>query len=484
MLDWSLAGYKAGGVALPAAGDNRTLVNVRSYGAVGDNVTDDSTAFKSALAAVTAGQVLYIPAGTYRLSTRLNTSKSIIIRGDGSASTTLFFSKSLNDIDGNPAITTPQSQYAFGPGLIHISAGDPIKNASKVGLVTSSASRGTRQLSVSWVGTYTPKVGDWLVLTQNDVNQALINDMGHNEFDGGNELTNKTYFVRYPLQIVSISGAAITFNRAVPFNVSTDWSPQLHPFARTLSGAGVQGISVQFPWNLYPGHFKEVGWNGVFFEQVTNCFVDDVRVHNAESAVSVSRGHFCTINNVVLTSDAGRVTDPTNVWENFTGHHGLWAKAGSDVLIQNFKVNTRYHHDTTVEWYTIGAAMRNGSGVDLNMDYHKQCPYGALYTNTDLGAGSRPYASGGSDAALRGPNACPFSTSWFLQSSNPQGLVLPTSDFGAFMTFVGSAGKASGPLHPTWWVENVSPAAFTPRDLYASMRAAGISSVVNSVLPP
>lgn len=41
-------------------------VDLKSYGAVGDNITDDTQALQQAISATAPGGVLYIPAGTYR----------------------------------------------------------------------------------------------------------------------------------------------------------------------------------------------------------------------------------------------------------------------------------------------------------------------------------------------------------------------------------------------------------------------------------
>ncbi|WP_245233916.1 glycosyl hydrolase family 28-related protein [Mycobacterium sp. PS03-16] len=45
-----------------------TTINVKDYGAVGDGITDDSAAIKAAEAALTSGQRLYFPEGTYRFA--------------------------------------------------------------------------------------------------------------------------------------------------------------------------------------------------------------------------------------------------------------------------------------------------------------------------------------------------------------------------------------------------------------------------------
>jgi hypothetical protein len=65
--------------------------NVRSYGALGDGVTDDTTAIRNAItaAAGTPYSSLYFPAGTYMLSDYLTPRSNVRFRGDGKGSTFL-----------------------------------------------------------------------------------------------------------------------------------------------------------------------------------------------------------------------------------------------------------------------------------------------------------------------------------------------------------------------------------------------------------
>ena len=61
------------------------VFNVRKYGARGDNVTDDSRAFRQALEAAErqGGGVVYLPAGTYRLTGTFRLPRRVMVRGDG-----------------------------------------------------------------------------------------------------------------------------------------------------------------------------------------------------------------------------------------------------------------------------------------------------------------------------------------------------------------------------------------------------------------
>lgn len=73
-------------------------INVKDYGAKGDGTTDDTTAIQNALTAAynqTNGGAVYIPAGTYIVSSQLNivknTSKSTLLFGDGMQATIIKF---------------------------------------------------------------------------------------------------------------------------------------------------------------------------------------------------------------------------------------------------------------------------------------------------------------------------------------------------------------------------------------------------------
>jgi hypothetical protein len=68
-----------------------TVVNVKTYGAKGDGVTDDYAAISTAISKAPAGSVVYLPAGTYRITATLYLKSDMILRGDGAALTSLIF---------------------------------------------------------------------------------------------------------------------------------------------------------------------------------------------------------------------------------------------------------------------------------------------------------------------------------------------------------------------------------------------------------
>lgn len=89
------------------------VYNVRSYGAVGDGVADDSAAVQDTIdAAALAGGSVFLPAGTYALTTSLEYADGVLISGAGRGSTLLAFTGSGYAF-GNPTPGSTVSDLAI-----------------------------------------------------------------------------------------------------------------------------------------------------------------------------------------------------------------------------------------------------------------------------------------------------------------------------------------------------------------------------------
>eukprot|EP00798_Chlamydomonas_sp_ICE-L_P031086 gene31086-6212_t len=94
-------------------------------------------------------------------------------------------------------------------------------------------------------------------------------------------------------------------------------------------------------------------------------------------------------------------------------HHGINVSASQDILVTKFRIQTKCYHDVGVFNYTAGVVFASGSGIDLNMDNHRLYPYGTLWTNINVGAGTRPFDSSG--LYIWGPMAGAFTTFWNIR---------------------------------------------------------------------
>ncbi|PSC74164.1 sugar phosphate phosphate translocator [Micractinium conductrix] len=171
LSDWSQAGYAGNTAAIP---QYEVKYNVRSFGAKGDGVADDSGAFIAALANASAlakasgqGVAVRVPFGKYKVTQKLviNTSR-VVLRGDGPGATKLLFPLPLADVYGSGTI------WAFGGTWLTIlgTNSDSKDTANYVGDVTAEVVQGSKRVQVS--STKGVQVGRWLrlfVLEPNDV---------------------------------------------------------------------------------------------------------------------------------------------------------------------------------------------------------------------------------------------------------------------------------------------------------------------------
>jgi hypothetical protein len=117
----------------------------------------------------------------------------------------------------------------------------------------------------------------------------------------------------------------------------------------------------------------------------------------ADWALQANGTYRCTFSDLLIESD--RTPDS----QGNHGHHAIGLTAAIDNLVTDFVIAAPYVHDVTLEYGATGNVVRNGRGVDLSLDYHRQLPYSNLVTNVHAGAGNRPWKSGGESGEQKAP---------------------------------------------------------------------------------
>ena len=467
MPDFSYAGYHAGEVDIPAPKAKWDLK--RDFHAVGDGHADDTSALVKALETI-RNEVLFIPKGVYVISKRIDLNHgNVIIRGAGSNETILLFPNSLQDLFGNSAKGSEQSQWAFRPGLINVSGQDPINDQTRLASVTSPASRGTKSLEVS--NPISIKKGEWIRLVESDPPKdhpntgSLIKHLYGDLMPSGSDLLGTASVVRFLSRVKKVSGKTVELERSLPYDVRLEWTPEIHRFTPSVTEIGIEHLSIHFPWSPYPGHFKEKGYNAIFMESVSQCWIDDVEIQNSDFGIDLNSTNFCTVRNVTLTTSESRAVGEGG--RDGNGHHGIDISHGTENLVTDFDVRTKFVHDISVEWYALHSVFKNGRGVDLNMDHHREANYSSLFSNLDCGVCSRPFNSGGS--ANRGAHSGAYSTFWNVRGSAP--IKLPAADFGPLLNFIG-LDLIKGQTNSTyqWLIDSSDSGGVCPRDLHDAMR--------------
>jgi len=455
--DFSFAGYHRGEAPLPKSDITH---NVRDFGAKGDGQTDDSDAFLKAIAEMREG-VLFVPAGRYVVTKILLIDKPrLVIRGEDPTTTTLYFPKTLNEIKPNQGETTsgkPTSNYSWSGGFIWLQ-GD--FNRNKVAAITAPAKRGTNTITLD--NTSKVAIGEELELRMDDEES---NSLANHLYSGDPRISMDKILGRTRATMLSkitkIDGNAITLDRPLRWDIELRWKPTISSLSPTLTESGMENLRFEFPNTPYEGHFTELGYNAFALSNTAHCWVRNVHVHNADSGGFVS-GVFNTIDGMVCTSE--RKVDKSR---KSTGHHGV-TLGGTDNLMTNFDFQTPFIHDLTVS-NSAGNVFSNGRGVDLSLDHHRRAPHDNLFTNVDVGKGTRIWMCGG--GADLGAHCGARGTFWNVRAENT--VEPPDKNFGPWsMNFVGLKMNVAQETNTDGrWFEHTDVGSVQPADLHQAQLA-------------
>eukprot|EP00891_Asterochloris_glomerata_P007152 jgi/Astpho2/7152/Aster-x1419 len=469
---WAKAGYREGQQPplLPVLTDLK-----HDWGAVGDGIQDDTEALLRAIAATQNGAI-YLPAGTYKLTAQVNITHPVVLRGASRSETTLLFPHSLTDMFGNTFDHRGFSQWSFRPGLINFVGDDPVGDSTLFAMVTSPARRGDDVLRIrAWLG-HMPVAGDYLRLVQSDPPEgphagSLINHLhGSHDVIGpdvpeelqGRELVGTKHAAQLVAVVRSVTADQVQLDRPLPFGVQPVWDPQIHLVRSSLTEAGIEDMTIQFPDVPYTGHFKEAGYNALYFHRTHHCWARNVAINNADYGLQADSTFSCLFDSVSLTGDGGR-----------SGHHGIDLAWGSHNLVSNFVFSTSFIHDVSTEWFTNSNVFSSGSAPALNLDMHRAAAFSNLFTNLSSQASLQLFDSSGAQG--RGPHAAAHNMFWNIQSDDNQCVHLPDPGFGPNQAFVGIDSCTITPTSPLFvlagWHLEPSKVPVWPLNLFTALHA-------------
>jgi len=456
--DFSYAGYMRGESPIPQPGVD---LNVRDFGATGDGETDDSAAFVRALSEA-GGKTLLVPPGRYVITEVLEIGTSgTVLRGAGAQESVLFFPKPLNDIKPNwGATTTGQrtSNYSWSGGFVRVSGS---WSKQRLALVNEGARRGESSLALSDCEGI--KVGDELRLVLKDTPEntlarhlyagdpgAVDNLKGH---------ATETFIAR--VTSVDSSAGRVQLDRALRTDVRAEWNPAVFRATSSVEHVGIENLGFDYPGGPYMGHFTELGFNAISMGGVRHCWIRNVRINDPDSGIFVS-GVNITIDGLVITSDR-----TPEKYRKATGHHGV-TLGGQDNLLTAFDIRTRFMHGITMTRGSAGNVVSAGRGLDLALDHHCYGNHSNLFTDIDLGEGSRMLQSGG--GAKLGRHSGALETFWCVRGRRSQSW--PVGWGPDRMNFVGVRTDVAGVTDLEGrWFEAIPPEALTPRNLHQAQLA-------------
>jgi hypothetical protein len=308
-VDWSGAGVQGGIV------DRTTVYQTLSPGVTADQIN-------AAITACPEGQVVFLAAGTYNLSSGIVLKSNVTVRGAGADKTFLVFSGVNACFGGYSVVCFTVENHVWG--------GDPdaLPGGSNAAVWTAGFARGTTQITLTRVGSSGLAVGQYIMLDQ--ANLAADNGeffvCDNTNFpcslqggNGGRVMNGIQHGQTQIVKITAINGSTYTIT---PGLYAPNWSATLSPGAwwvHMIQFAGLEDVSLD--------HSNAAGEiNGISMYGAINCWVRGIR------SIRPNRNHvqFCV-------SAHNTVAD---CYFNGTQHgvsesYGVETYLGSDNLVVN-----------------------------------------------------------------------------------------------------------------------------------------------------
>ncbi|HEX5789557.1 MAG TPA: InlB B-repeat-containing protein, partial [Luteolibacter sp.] len=263
--DFSYAGYKSGAQAIPSVSGPVHDVTSPTYGADSTGATDSTVAIQNAITAAgdAGGGVVYLPAGTYRISPQganaycLRISKSnVVLRGAGATSTYLL--NTATNMRGKSVIDIRPASTSTGSSV----------------LLSADVTGPTRRLPVATPSTFA--VGD-IVKILWDVTDAWV--VEHGQQTWWNATDGYPSSAEYLREVVAVNQAQGWIEVDVPtrYTMKTRDNARVAKFSGQLTGTGVESLAignVQNPGTTWAENDYAVAGTAAY--EVHDCYLIDM----------------------------------------------------------------------------------------------------------------------------------------------------------------------------------------------------------------
>lgn len=404
--DFSFAGYDMGDSNIPRP---TTRARLGNNGARPNDGQNDANELQNLIDNIQTPGTIIIPSGIWNIDKRISINRSgVVIRGENGAEFRM--NRTLREVDNNSNIS-----YAFSDAFF-IMTGNESHGASK--RIINRADQGAKVITVESGVTY--QAGDWVRIQQTDpANESLFLFLnGTNQERGywsenddrcdNDRLLNRKDLFRFISKVKSQSGNRVTLERPLPLEIRTGWSPKINKInmGATIQNCGIENVRIRHSNDAFAGHFTLNGSNSILMQNTVNSWIRGVEIIDCDNGVNVKGGFNCVIEDVIIRTINRAGNDQT-------GHHAIWLSGCSDFLVSECEINTRFIHDVSVEGSALQNVWSKIKGTDLNIDHHRVSPWANLFTEFDMGIGSRPFASSG--LPCRGTHTARYATYWNLK---------------------------------------------------------------------
>ncbi|GDY75844.1 hypothetical protein AQJ43_34000 [Streptomyces avermitilis] len=406
------SGHRRGAARFPR---RPVVADVRDHGAVADGTTDSAPAINRAIAAAgrAGGGTVLLPPGTFRIDDLIRIGyDNVVLRGAGSSRTKLYATKNLTELIGvyGSRYGGDKSSWSWAGGLIWLAPRarwDSLVAAIRAKAWPFEGWTGNGRDEWETLTTVSPaRRGSWSVTVADArllrpgqlVLLRLADDAGHTlleHMSGGgpgpeayswDDKIKLTSYVPYewPVRIARVRGRKVTFERPLPLDVRPEWDPRLTTHVEALTGAGVEGLTLEAVETPQSPHLLDKGYNGVAFQCAYDCWADDVVVRHVDNGFGLVAASSCTLRR---TTVAGRGS-----------HHPYFCREGShDNLVEDFTIEQRtvpapagtQLHGINVEGLSSYNVWSRGEMRMGTFDSHRGLPFANVRTDITVNNNGR-----------------------------------------------------------------------------------------------
>lgn len=371
--DFSMAGYRNGGVAIPSAPVAETLKPGQD--------ADDTDRIQAAIDRVAklprraengiCGAVL-LTKGTYRCGKTLRLPPGVTLRGQG------------QDADGTVIIATMIPPENSSPTLIRISGDGGLKTVGNThAVLDETVPLGARKFRVQGANEF--KRGD-LVIIERASTEKWIHDLKMDQMklgEGDKQWTPDGYKVRWFGRVTSAEGEALTLDVPVLCSIERKYGGGHVQKAEDTRGsaAAVESLRMESVYEKGKENSDERhAWNAIAISNVVDSWVRDVTaVHFAYSCVQISK------NAARITVQDCAMLDPVSKIEG--GRRYSFVGGGAYVLFQRCYARNGRHDFVTGSLDTGPTVFLDCLAEKTHSDIgpHHRWACGQLYDNVKGG---------------------------------------------------------------------------------------------------
>ena len=299
-------------------------VKAPPYNAYGDDVHDDTAAIQRAIDSCPEGQVVYLPLGTYRVTSELRLNKGIVLRGASLSHTVI---RNHATTDGNIV------------SILGGAVGSPIA-------VNSDYTKGSRIITVA--SSSGLKGGDYIRIYQTN-DPTVVKD-------GYNTCGWCTNVIAQIVQITGLSTNRISIDKPLYYTYKASLNPKIVKLTMVVN-AGVENLKIE---KVYGGG-AYANRNNFFIRRAARCWIKNVESYKVVGAhVKLQDAYGCEIRDsnfneahdtssgrgygVFFLSDSGGYVSSDNLIENnifYKLRHAMNMEGGGqgNVFGYNYSVN-------------------------------------------------------------------------------------------------------------------------------------------------